>query len=83
MTPTRAPTVCQLTVSRVVERASRIRGEEFARDRRRREPEKVFDLRRCDQQSDAVGEADGDGAGNELHRWPRPVRPMTRAARPP
>ena len=39
----------------------------------RREPEKVLDLRRGDQQSDAVGEPDGDGPGNEPHRCTEPV----------
>ena len=36
------------------------------------EPEEILDLRRGDQHGDAVGETDGDGAGDELDRRAQP-----------
>src|SRR2546430_5012727 len=41
-------------------------GEEFARDGRSGESEKIFDLRGGDEQRDAVGESYGDGTRDEL-----------------
>ena len=40
--------------------------EEFAGDGRSGEAEEILDLRGCDQERDAVGESDGDGAGDVL-----------------
>ena len=45
-----------------------IRAQKLAGHRRRLQPKEIFDLRRGDQQRDAVGEADRHRARNELDR---------------
>ena len=51
--------------------------QEFAGHGADAEAEEILDLGGSDEYGDAVCEPDDDRTGNEPHRRPRPVRPMT------
>ena len=57
----------RLVVAEVVSQSALHACEELAGIFLHRQAEEIFDLRGGDQQGDAVGESDDDGAGDETH----------------